>query len=280
MKTTNTKPIVLVLGGTGKTGRRVAEQLTALGWPVRIGSRSADPSFDWDDQSTWKPALKGIDSVYISYYPDIAIPGATQTIRSFTKLAVENGVQKLVLLSGRGEKEAEDCEEIVMASGVDWTVVRCGWFNQNFSEGYLVDPIIAGHVALMAGDVGEPFVDVDDIADVAVAALTQEGHTNQLYELTGPRLITFREAVAEIAKATGRPIEYQQVSAEEYKAMLIEYELPEQLVWLITYLFTEVLDGRNENLTDGVQRALGRAPRDFSDYVKKAAATGVWNARS
>jgi uncharacterized protein YbjT (DUF2867 family) len=272
----NTKSQILVLGGTGKTGRRVAEQLTESGWPVRIGSRSATPSFDWEDPKTWKPALKGIESVYISYHPDLAIPGAVKTVGAFTKLAVENGVKKLVLLSGRGEKEAQDCEELIMKAGVEWTILRCSWFNQNFSEGYLVEPIQAGHVALLAGDVGEPFIDVDDIADVAVAALTEEGHANQLYELTGPRLITFKQAMAEISEVTGKPIVYEQVSAEQYKAMLTEYQVPEEFIWLVTYLFTEVLDGRNESLADGVQRALGRAPRDFSAYVKKTAATGVW----
>ncbi len=275
----NTQTTTLVLGGTGKTGSRVAEQLKAKGYPVRIGSRSATPSFDWEDAATWKPALKDIGSVYISYYPDIAIPGAVEKVDAFTKLAVENGVKKLVLLSGRGEKEAQDCEELIMKAGVDWTIVRCSWFNQNFSEGYMLDPIIEGHVALMAGDVKEPFVDVEDIADVAVAALTEERHNGQLYELTGPRLISFREAMAEISKATGRKIKYEQVSEKQYRAMLEEYGLPEDLTWLIIYLFTEVLDGRNENLANGVQRALGRAPRDFSDYVKRTAATGIWNAR-
>lgn len=272
----NTKSEILVLGGTGKTGRRIAEQLTEMGWPVRIGSRSATPSFDWEDQATWKPALKDIGSVYISYHPDLAIPGTVKTIGAFTKVAVESGVKKLVLLSGRGEKEAQDCEEIIMKAGVEWTILRCSWFNQNFSEGYLLEPIQHGHVALPAGDVSEPFIDVEDIADVAVAALTEEGHAGQLYELTGPRLITFKQAMAEVSKATGKPIVYEQISAEEYKAMLTEYQIPEEVIWLVSYLFTEVLDGRNESLADGVQRALGRAPRDFSDYVKRTAATGIW----
>lgn len=272
----NTKSEILVLGGTGKTGRRVAEQLTEMGWPVRIGSRSATPSFDWEDQSTWKPALKDIGSVYISYHPDLAIPGTVKIIGAFTKVAVESGVKKLVLLSGRGEKEAQDCEEIIMKAGVEWTILRCSWFNQNFSEGYLLEPIQHGHVALPAGDVSEPFIDVEDIADVAVAALTEEGHAGQLYELTGPRLITFKQAMAEVSKTTGKPIVYEQISAEEYKAMLTEYQIPEVVIWLVSYLFTEVLDGRNESLADGVQRALGRAPRDFSDYVKRTAATGIW----
>jgi uncharacterized protein YbjT (DUF2867 family) len=268
---------VLVLGGTGKTGRRVAQQLAEKGWPVRIGSRSGTPAFDWENTSTWEAALQGINAVYLSYHPDLAVPGAVETIRSFTQVAVKNGIRHIVLLSGRGEQEAQACEEIVMNAGIDWTIVRAAWFNQNFSEGYLLDPLLAGHVALPAGSVVEPFVDAEDIADVAVAALTEEGHAGQLYELTGPRLLTFAEAVGEIAEATGRPIQYQQVSMEEYKAMLVEYEIPEDFVWLVTYLFTEVLDGRNTYLTDGVERALGRAPRDFSEYVKRTAAAGEWN---
>ncbi|MGF6924751.1 uncharacterized protein YbjT (DUF2867 family) [Chitinophaga sp. W2I13] len=279
MKTANTtKQTVLVLGGTGKTGSRVAAQLTEKGWPVRIGSRSANPAFDWEDTSTWEPALQGIDAVYLSYHPDLAIPGAVDTVRSFTQTAVKNGIKKIVLLSGRGEKEAQACEQIIMNSGISWTILRCAWFSQNFSEGYLLDPLLAGHVALPAGNVAEPFVDVDDIADVAIAALTTENHNGQLYELTGPRLMTFEEAVREIAEAAGRPIQYQAIPMEAYKAMLIEYNIPDDFIWLVTYLFAEVLDGRNAHLTDGVQRALGRAPRDFSDYARKTAAEGVWNA--
>ncbi|MFX1704849.1 NAD(P)H-binding protein [Chitinophaga sp. CC14] len=279
MKTANTtKQTVLVLGGTGKTGSRVAAQLKEKGWPVRIGSRSADPSFDWEDKTTWEPALQGIDAVYLSYHPDLAIPGAVDKIRTLTQTAVKSGVKKIVLLSGRGEKEAQACEQIVMNSGISWTIVRCAWFNQNFSEGYLVDPLLAGHVALPAGNVAEPFIDVEDIADVAVAALTTEDHNGQAYELTGPRMITFAEAVQEIATAAGRPIQYQAIPVEEYKAMLVEYNIPDDFIWLVTYLFTEVLDGRNAHLSDGVQRALGRAPRDFSEYARKTAAEGVWNA--
>jgi uncharacterized protein YbjT (DUF2867 family) len=181
------------------------------------------------------------------------------------------------LLSGRGEEEAQACEKVVMNSGVDWTIVRASWFNQNFSEGNFLEAILVGHVALPAGDVGEPFVDADDIADVAVAALTEEGHNEEIYEVTGPRLLTFREAIREIADATGKNIQYEQVTMEEYAAVLKQYELPDNLIWLVTYLFTEVLDGRNANLTDGVERALGRKPTDFSEFIKKSLASGVWD---
>jgi uncharacterized protein YbjT (DUF2867 family) len=271
----NTKT-TLVLGGTGKTGRRIVEQLAARNVAVHVGSRGARPSFDWENRSTWAPALVDVGAVYISYYPDLAAPGATDAIREFTDLAVRSGVRRLVLLSGRGEAEAQRCEEIVKRSGAQWTILRCSWFNQNFSENYLLEPILAGEVALPAPNVGEPFVDADDIADAAVAALTDDKHIGQLYELTGPRLLTFAEAIGQIAKATGKEIRYVQVPMDEYVVALEQAQLPAELIGLIKYLFTEVLDGRNAYMTDGVKRALGRAPRDFADYARSAAAAGAW----
>ncbi|ESZ02554.1 MULTISPECIES: NAD(P)H-binding protein [unclassified Mesorhizobium] len=273
---TNTKP-VLILGGTGKTGRRLAERLTSQGIPVRIGSRSGSPRFDWEVPATWEPAMQGVGAVYISYYPDIAVPGAAETVGAFARLAVANGVTRMVLLSGRGETEAQRAEEMVKASGADWTILRCAWFSQNFSEGFLVESLRQGEVALPVGPVGEPFVDVDDIADAAFVALTEPGHVGQLYELTGPRLLSFADAVAEIAKATGRDIRYIKISHDEFTAATAAYELPPEIAWLLNELFTEVLDGRNETLTDGVQRVLGRAPKDFSAYANETAATGIWS---
>ncbi|PZF79131.1 NAD(P)H-binding protein [Jiangella anatolica] len=266
----------LVLGGTGKTGARVVERLTARGADLRVGSRSAEIPFDWTDRATWPAALKGVERMYISYYPDIAIPGAVDAVTALVDLARESGVERLVLLSGRGEEEAQAAERVVMASGLEWTIVRCSWFNQNFDENYLLDPILAGEVAMPAGDVPEPFVDADDIADVAVAALTEDLHVGELYELTGPRLLTFADAVAEIAAATGREIAFVHLPLDEYSAALAEEGLPDDLAWLYGYLFREVLDGRNTWLGDGVQRALGREPKDFADYARDGAARGVW----
>jgi len=182
-----------------------------------------------------------------------------------------------VLLSGRGEEEAQHAERVVQEAGAEWTVVRCAWFNQNFSESYLLEPVLAGEVVLPAGDVPEPFVDAEDIADVAVAALTEAGHAGELYELTGPRLLTFKEAVGKIARAAGREIRFVPISVEEYSSMLAKHEVSAEFVSLLTYLFSEVLDGRNAYRADGVQRALGREPREFADYAGDAAATGVWD---
>ncbi|WP_336208626.1 NAD(P)H-binding protein [Nonomuraea sp. LPB2021202275-12-8] len=259
---------ILVTGGTGKTGRRVADKLTALGLPVRIGSRSASPSFDWADPDTWAPALAGVRSVYVSYYPDLAYPGAVDVVRAFVEQAMAAGVGRLVLLSGRGEPQAELSERIVRESGAEWTIVRCGWFMQNFTESYLLDPVLEGVIALPAGDVAEPFVDVDDIADVAVAALSEEGHEGKLYELTGPRLLTFADVAAELSAVTGREIVYVPITGEEYAAAAAGLGVPEGEIGLLQTLFDEVLDGRNSYVTDGVSQALGRPARDFTDFAK------------
>ena len=276
MSNTNT---TLVLGGTGKTGRRIVDRLRAMGVDVRVGSRSEQPPFDWEDRSTWAPAVQGVDAAYISYYPDLAVPGAKDAVRAFTEEAKAAGVTRLVLLSGRGEEEAQAAERVVLESGIDSTCVRASWFNQNFSENYMLDSIIEGELVLPVGDVGEPFVDADDIADVAVAALTEDGHVGQVYEVTGPRLITFAEAVGEIATAVDRPIRFVQVPAEDYVAAVAEQGLPQDLIELLMYLFVTVLDGRNAYLGDGVERALGRKPRDFYDFAWDAAQSGVWNVK-
>lgn len=270
------KALTLVLGGTGKTGRRVAARLQAAGHPVRVGSRSATPAFEWQQADTWAAAVRDVYAVYITYFPDLAIPGAVQAIRTFTEQALDAGVQRLVLLSGRGEEEAQRAEQVVQASGIAWTILRCSWFAQNFSENFLVEAVRDGEVYLPAGEVGEPFVDAEDIADAAFAALTEDHHEGRLYELTGPRLLTFAEAIAEIADVTGRSIRYIQVSPQQFASALSTQDLPEEFAWLLKYLFDTVLDGRNASVSDGVQRALGRAPRDFSAYARETAGTGVW----
>ena len=240
--TTGSDGLTLVLGGTGKTGSRVADRLASRGVQTRIASRSADPSFDWNDQSTWDAALDGVTAAYITYAPDLAIPGATDTIREFVNKAVEEGVRRLVLLSGRGEEEAQLCERVVQDAGVEWTVVRASWFNQNFSEGEFVGMVLSGAITLPAADVPEPFVDVDDIADVAVAALTEDGHNGEIYEVTGPRMLTFTDVAKEISRATGREIQYIQIPKEGFAAGIAESGAPDEIAWLLNYLFDTVLD--------------------------------------
>lgn len=266
---------VLVIGATGKTGARVAARLAALGHPHRGVSRRSEPAFDWEKPETWAPALEGMKSAYITYVPDLAAPGAPENIRRLAEAAKTAGLKKLVLLSGRGEHGAELSEEKIRQSGLDFTVVRASWFNQNFDEGFFHSSILDGVVALPAGNRTEPFIDVDDIAEVAVAALLDDSHNGETYEVTGPRLLTFADAAAEIAAASGLPVSYIPLDGPTFHAALLPAVGPE-LADLMSNLCAEVFDGRNERLGDGVQRALGRPPRDFSDYVKVAAARGAW----
>jgi uncharacterized protein YbjT (DUF2867 family) len=265
----------LVLGGTGKTGRRIVERLRARDVSVRVGSRALP--FDWYDASTWEGALDDVSAAYVSFFPDLAMEGAPELIGAFARLAASRGVERLVLLSGRGEPEAQRAEQELIAAGTAWTVVRCSWFAQNFSEAFLLDAVRAGEIALPAGDVPEPFVDADDIADVAVAALTDDRHVNRLYEVTGPRALSFAEAVGEIAAAAKRPIKYVQITPDDFVVSMRPYA-PEDIVQLLHDLFTVVLDGRNTPIAHGVEEALGRPARDFSDYVRRTAAAGTWSA--
>jgi uncharacterized protein YbjT (DUF2867 family) len=266
----------LVLGGSGKTGRRIVARLQARQIPVRVGSRTAEPPFNWEDSSTWERALEGTTSAYISFFPDIAVPGAPETIAAFIAKALDHGTRRLVLLSGRGEEEAQRAEQILQSSGADWTIVRCSWFMQNFSESFFLESVLAGEVGLPVENIPEPFIDADDIADVAVAALTEDGHVGKLYELTGPRLLTFSQAVAEIAHASSRQIHFKSLSMEAFAQALTEQGNPADIVGFLQYLFSEVLDGRNAHLSDGVELALGRKPRDFAEFARQTASTGVW----
>lgn len=270
-----TKPI-LVIGATGKTGRRVAQRLTAKGIPVKAASRNGETRFDWNDKSTWAPALDGVGAAYITYYPDLAFPGAAETVEELANLAVANGVKRLVLLSGRGEEGAQLAEQKVKDSGADYTLVRSAFFNQNFSEAF-AETIQHGVLAMPGGDTAEPFLDAEDIADVVTAALTDDKHIGQLYELTGPRLMTIAQAATELGDAMGRPLQYIPVTAAEYAEGLIASGFPAEEAAPIAGLIAEVLDGRNSYLSDGVERALGRKPHDFAVWANETAATGVWD---
>lgn len=281
---------ILIIGGTGKTGRRVASRLRDMGEAVRIGSRSRTPAsewaasdwaaFDWHDPSGWAEAIAGTKAIYITYQPDLAVPGAVDAIRLLARTALELGTRRLVLLSGRGEPEAQAAEAALKESGADWSVVRAAWFAQNFSESFLLDAVLSGEVALpIDPNVREPFIDADDIADVVTAALTDPRHIGQLYEVTGPQLLTVAEMVEEIAGATGRPIRFRAIPAEDYAKGLAAAGVPEDMAQMVLYLFGTIMDGRNERLADGVQRALGREPRDVSAYAGATAQSGVWSVR-
>jgi len=269
----------LIIGGTGKTGRKVVESLELLNQNVRIGSRSSQPAFDWNNEDTWGEALEGVDKMYITYQPDLAVPGAKQSIENLIVLAKKKNLKKVVLLSGKGEREAELCEQVVMSSGLNYTIVRASWFNQNFSESFFLEPIQQGFVALPQADVQVPYVDTGDIADVVVEALLHEVHDGQIYQLTGPTTFSFKEAVAEIAKATHRDIAFVPITIEEYVAAMKEHGVPADFVWLVEYLFTEVLgNSMVSEISNDIEKVLKRKPKSFVEYVHETKKTGIWES--
>lgn len=269
---------ILIIGGTGKTGRRVVEQLQKKGIQPRIGSRQATPSFDWDDKNTWIESLKGIEKMYITYYPDLAVPGAKEAIESLTYLAKELGVKKIVLLSGKGEVEAEACEAIVKNSGVDYTIVRASWFNQNWSESFFLDPILSGEVALPMSNVLIPFVDANDIAEVAATVLLDNNYNGKTIEVTGPELITFKDIIHTISTVTNRNLNFHEITLEQYIEGMRQMQLPEDVIWLIEYLFSNVLTNpNNQKISNDIEQVLGRKARTFLEYARETAETEVWS---
>ncbi|MFF7039807.1 NmrA family transcriptional regulator [Streptomyces massasporeus] len=269
---------VVVTGASGRTGSRVARAAETAGLTVRAASRAT--GFDWWDRSTWADTLRGADAAYLAHPSDVGAPGAAEAVGALAREAVGLGVRRLVLLSARGEDQALPTEEALHASGADWTVVRAAWFAQNFSEGPLVAELrTSGELVFPADGVREPFLDVRDIADVVVAALTSgDRYVGRTLTLSGARLLTFGEAVAEIAAATGRPLTYRAVSTRDYGEALVGFGVPREEVAGMTAIFDTLLDGRNAHLSDGVREVLGRAPRDFGDFVREEAAAGTWKA--
>ena len=252
------------------TGRRVAKHLTAAGLPVRVASRHGDPVFDWDDASTWQHALDGVGAAYLTYPTDLGVDGAAERVRAFAAAAVAGGTRRLVLLSGRGQNSHAPAERAVQESGAEWTVVRSAWFAQNLTEGFLADMVRDGVLALPAGDAAEPFVDLDDVAAVAAAALTEDGHARTIYEVSGPHAITFTQVADFLSRAMSRPVRYVPTSMEQYADEMSALGTPGDLVDVLAEVFTELRSSDSAHPVDGVQQALGRAPRPFPDFIAHA----------
>lgn len=266
---------ILVIAANGKTGRRVVPLLEERGVTVRRGSRSSNPGFDWTTRETWPDALEGMDAVYVVYQPDLAVPSAPDDIRVFSQVAKEQGVRKVVLLSGRGVEEAAVAEQIVADSGLDWTYVRAAWFNQNFSEGDFGSMTQSGVIALPMGDTVEPIIDADDIAEVVAVALTDTSLNSQSLDLSGPEALTHDQIAAELSKAAGREIRYESISDDSFRSTLADLNVPTEYIDLLTYLFDVTRSGVNATPTDDVARVLGRPANSFAEFAAKAAREGL-----
>ncbi|PSJ28483.1 NAD(P)-dependent oxidoreductase [Streptosporangium nondiastaticum] len=274
---------ILVLGATGKTGSRVVPRLTSLGHTVRsasrsAGTRSAGIRFDWTDRSTWDPALAGAEAVYFVPTETLGLPERAELVDR----AKAAGVRRIVQLSVRGldaEGGVPETEAAVRESGLEWTMLRPCWFSQDFSApDFFLPAVLAGELATPAGDGREPFVDVEDIADVAAAALTDARHAGRTYELSGPRALSFAEALTLIGTAVGRELRHRHQDPAAYAAAQVASGHAAADAEAIAAFLDGIRRGEDDYVSTGVQEALGRAPRSFEEYVRATAPTGVWNA--
>ncbi|PZF80455.1 NAD(P)H-binding protein [Jiangella anatolica] len=275
---------ILLTGATGKIGRRVGARLRDLDVPVRPAGRGSTPPFDWTDESSWPAALDGVRAAFVVPYD------GAQLTRPFVAAAIRAGVERIVLLSGRGVDVPDylppewmagnahvDGEAALRAADVDWTILRPGWFAQNFSEGFFRDAVLAGELRLPGGDGAASFVDAEDIAAVAVAALTEDDHVGSTYELSGPRAVTLAEAVAEIAAASGRDVRYAHVDHDDFVRELVDQGWAPDDAEGYAVMVSPLRRGIDAYLSDGVEKVLGRPARDFRDVVREAAAAGAWS---
>jgi uncharacterized protein YbjT (DUF2867 family) len=210
------------------------------------------------------------------------VPGP---VHEFVARAEAAGVRRLVLPSGHGAdtwgdsdfgRDMRSAEDAVRGSALEWTILRAANFAQNFDEELWHAPLLAGELALPAGEVGEPFIDLEDVADAAAAVLTEPGHAGRVYELTGPRSITFGEAVDLISRASGVPLTYKQITPAEYTAALVEEGVGEDDAHHVAEMFVLMDRGLLAGTTDELASLLGRAPRTFEDYVLRVAVSGAW----
>ncbi|MGV9270700.1 NAD(P)H-binding protein [Kitasatospora sp. NPDC003701] len=270
----------LVLGSSGKTGRRIVARLGLRGAPVRAASRSGPTRFDWSDPGGWDAALRGVAVAYV------VAPSVPGPVHEFVARAESAGVRRLVLLSGRGADtwgdsafglDMRSAEDAVRRSALEWTVLRPSNFAQNFDEGLFHAPLLAGELSLPAGIVPEPFIDVEDVADAAAAVLTEPGrHAGRVYELSGPRALTFGEAVELISRASGRPLTYRQISPDEYARTLVDEGFGADDAHHVAEMFVLMERGLIAATTEDLATVVGRAPRTFEEYVVRAAAAGAW----
>ncbi|UDY36320.1 NmrA family NAD(P)-binding protein [Dermatobacter hominis] len=282
---TDNEPTILILGGTGKTGRRIASRLRDGGVDVRTAARSgADVTFDWDDPTTHDAALEGVTGLYlVPPALDLSFPPAVADLLDRAEAA---GTTHVTYLSARGVDRAP-AEVPLRAVELDLagrdrlrhTVLRPSWFMQNFSEFIFLPGVLAGEIAVPTGDGAEAFVHVDDIADAAVAALLDpSAHDGRGYTLTGPEALTFAEAAARIGAVTGRPVRHVDVDRGEWIDAAVGSGVPPEYAEVLAALLDVIRDGGGAWTSDDVVTATGHGPRDFADYLADPAVAATWSA--
>jgi uncharacterized protein YbjT (DUF2867 family) len=267
----------LILGGAGKVGRRVARLLELDGHPVRAVSRSTSQRFHWRDSSTWRPALDDVDGVFV------VGPGSatdwSPLLAGFLDAASTAGVRHAVLLSSRGVEFLLDgnvarAEQALRTGRLPWTILRPTHFAQNFTEAMFIP--VDGHILAPVGDGAEPFIDVEDIAEVAAHVLAKGGAAGETVELSGPAAITFDQAAGILSEATGRPLTFRDQTGDGHIGALRAVGTPEEYVRWRMAMLDGIRRGADAYLSDGVTRILQRPATDFTAWARREATRAPW----
>ncbi len=267
---------VLVTAPNSKTGKQVVKLLEKENIPFRAASRSTSPSFDWEDEKTWSPAMSGTNAIYAVIPPNLAFADMPVRFKTFLKHCEAEQIKRIVLLSGRGEEEASRIEDIALSSTIPTTVLRASWFAQNFSEGYFVEGVANGLLALPSKLVREPFIDTRDIAKAAAFALKDTSSNDNIYELTGPELLSFEDVANKFTKHLDQPVTFVYVPLEDYLNELQQFGVPSDEIELTRFLFDELLDGRNAYTTSDLNLLLGEQGTSFEQFIQHTKSSGVW----
>lgn len=263
----------VILGGTGKVGRRLTRSISDLGLEARPVGRGTVPAFDWREESTWGAALAGTVGAFV------VGPGSatdwSETLSRFLAVAETTGLQHVVLLSARGVQfhptgAVATAERAVRNGPLAWTILRPTHFAQNFTEAMFVPQ--DGRIVAPVGAGAEPFIDIDDIAAVAAIVLTRRGYDGRVLELSGPRSLTFAEAAGVLSRVSGSPVQFVDESDAEHEERLRRVGIPDGYVEWRMAMLRGIRAGSDGALSDGVQEVLGRPATSFRAWADREAA--------
>ncbi len=283
---TNARSNVLVLGGTGKTGSRLAATLAKLGLNVRTAARHrADVHFDWDDPTTHRPALQGIDRLYL--VPPVMRVDFADPVAAFLDLAETAGVRHVTYVSAygtisrwRGAAAIGQAPAQVALRAVELdligrgamthSILRPAWFMQNFSETFLKP--VDGLITVPTANGSEAFIDVSDIAAAAAETLASpDAHADAAYALTGPEAITVSEAAEIIAEVTGKPMKHYDIDRDMWIQGAVAAGVPAEYGEMLRILTETIASGKGSRPTDNVETVTGAPPIRFADFARRTA---------
>lgn len=270
-------PRFVVLGGTGKAGRRLLSELTARAQTAVPASRNSPTRFDWHDPDTWAGAVDAADGVFIIG------PGSANDwsgrLSDFLDTAAAAGLRHAVLLSARGVEFLPDgavgrAERALSAGPVPWTILRPSHFAQNFTEAMFAP--VDGTILAPVGAGLEPFIDVLDIAQVAAQVLADYSFTGQTIDLSGPEALAFDQAAAVLGEVSGRPVRFADEDRETHVARLRSAGTPEGYVRWRMAMLDGIRSGADAYLSDGVELALGRPATTFTAWARREVPEAAW----